>query len=196
MQGQIETSACPNKGSLIEHRMVLMTAVYSVQLKFTFISNLPNNFAVYEEITFAKAFFTTRKRNLRRLCFHRCQSVHKRGCLGLCPGGSLTRGYLSRGVSVQGVSVQGGHCLGGSLYWGVIVQGVSVMETPPYGNEPAVRIPLECILVNCAVHSRSVSRMEFHTKDYLVHYEAFLELPPLSSTSPIFDHIKGSFMRF
>ena len=30
---------------------------------------------------------------------------------------------------------------------GVSVWGVSVMETPPYGNERAVRILLECILV-------------------------------------------------
>ena len=56
------------------------------------------------------------------------------------------------GVSVQGegVSVQRG---GGSLSrmvsvgGGVSVQGVSVKETPPYGNERAVRILLECILV-------------------------------------------------
>ena len=64
-----------------------------------------------------KILATARKRSLRRLCFHRCLSVHRgpggvsvqRGvCLGgLCPEGSLSRGCLSGGVSVWGVSVQG-----------------------------------------------------------------------------------------
>ena len=88
--------------------------------------------------------FTARKRSLRRLCFHRCLSVHGGGGLyggvsiqgGLCPReGSLSKG----GVSVQGrglcpgegslsrggVSVQGGLCPGeGSLSrGGVSVQG-------------------------------------------------------------------------
>ena len=54
--------------------------------------------------------FTTCKRSLRRLCFHRCLSVH-RGGLNLC----------SRGVSILGVSLSredlrpGGLCPGGSL---------------------------------------------------------------------------------
>ena len=50
----------------------------------------------------------------------------------VCPKGggarSLSRGSLSRGVSVGG-------------------RGVSVRNTPPYGNERAVRILLECIFV-------------------------------------------------
>ena len=94
---------------------------------------------------------------------------------GLCPGWSLSRRCLCprgsqsrRGVSVWGVSVQGdlspegglclgGLCPGGSQFMreGVSVWGVvSVRETPrtktpppPYGNERAVRILLECILV-------------------------------------------------
>ena len=49
-----------------------------------------------------------------------CQSFCSRG--GLCSGG---------------VSVRGGLCLGGSL----------LGRTPPYSNERAVRILLECILV-------------------------------------------------
>ena len=97
--------------------------------------------------------FTARKRSLRRLCFHRCLSVH---------GGGLYGGSLSSVVSVQGrglclregslskggVSVRGGLCPGGpggSLSRGeVSVQGrglcpgegslsrggVSVSETP------------------------------------------------------------------
>ena len=94
---------------------------------------------------------------------------------GLCLGGSLLRASLSGGF---GVSVQGGLCLGGSLSrWslsgdgslcrGASVQGVSVWgisvqrdvspgglcqgdlpQRPPYGNERAVGILLECILVN------------------------------------------------
>ena len=60
------------------------------------------------------------------------------GILSLCPGGSPSwRGFPSWGVSVWGVSVQGGLCPG----------GVSAMETPCNGNEWAVRILLECILV-------------------------------------------------
>ena len=66
--------------------------------------------------------FTARKQSLRRLCFHRCLSVHGEGSLrvsvqwrGLCSGGSLFR--------------EGGLCPGGGLC-------------------PEVRIILECILVN------------------------------------------------
>ena len=63
--------------------------------------------------------FTARKRSLRRLCFHRCLSVHG-GVFGLCPGGSPLGGSPSRGVSVQGasalgISVQGRLGPGGSL---------------------------------------------------------------------------------
>ena len=109
--------------------------------------------------------FTARKQSLRRLCFHKCLPVH-RGSLsrgvsvqwgglcsggglcsrgGLCPGGFLPRGSLSSVVvSVRGVSVQGGV----SIQEGVFVQeGVSVRETP-YVYVRAVRILLECILVN------------------------------------------------
>ena len=56
---------------------------------------------------------TARKRSLRRLCFHRCWSVHGGG---LCPGGLCPGGF-----SVQGVSVQGDLCPGGSLSRGVSV---------------------------------------------------------------------------
>ena len=115
-----------------------------------------------------------RKRSLRRLCFHWCLSVHKGGlslCLGgslswgwslsrrvsvwgsLCPVGSLSGGVSVQGwrVSVQGVSVQGlcpGESLSrGSLFGGCLSRGVSFMEIPLYGNERAIRILLECILV-------------------------------------------------
>ena len=66
---------------------------------------------------------------------------------GLCPGASLSRGGSlcpEEGVSVQGVS-------GGSLSRGVSVWaslfGGSLSWRPPCGNEGAVCILLECILV-------------------------------------------------
>ena len=78
---------------------------------------------------------------------HMIRGVSVRGLYlggGLCPRGSLS----GLGVSVQGVSVQ----VGGSLSRGSLTQeglclGVSVRETPQYGNEWAVHILLECILV-------------------------------------------------
>ena len=108
---------------------VNMPAAYSV----TFLELL----AVYQ-------IFTTGKRSLRRLCFHRCLSVH-RGGLGLFPGGSPFRGFSVQRASVQWVSVQGGLCPGGlcpgvSVQWGLcprgslsrgsLSSGVSVMKTP------------------------------------------------------------------
>ena len=80
--------------------------------------------------------------------------------------GSLSRGSLSRQVSVQadlclgGVSVQGGTSVqkvsvrsGGSLSWWVSVKwglcpGGSLSGRPSYGYVRAVRILLECTLVN------------------------------------------------
>ena len=57
-----------------------------------------------------------------------------------CTTGHMTGGSLSGGSLTGGVSVQGGLCLGRG--------GVSVRETLPlYGNAWAVRILLECILV-------------------------------------------------
>ena len=74
-----------------------------------------------------------------------CLFVHSSSLSGdlypvgvLCPGGSLSGGSLSRGVFVQrGVSIQGSLTSRGSM-----------SEKPPYGNVRAVRILLECILVN------------------------------------------------
>ena len=68
---------------------------------------------------------------LRRLCFHRCLSVHGGGVfVPACTTGHMTRGSLS-GVSVWGVGVSvpactTGHMTRGSLSRGVFVQGVSV----------------------------------------------------------------------
>ena len=80
------------------------------------------------------------------LCFHRC----------VCPQGgsrSLSRGSPPQGVSVRGVSVQGrslsrGVSVRGSLSGvGLCPGGGSLSWRPPYSNERAVRILLECILV-------------------------------------------------
>ena len=74
------------------------------------------------------------------LCFHRC----------VCPQGGVS-------VSVQGLSTPGGLCPGGlclgevsvqgGLCPGVSVWGGSPSWRPPYSNDRAVRILLECILV-------------------------------------------------
>ena len=81
--------------------------------------------------------------------------------VSLCPAGLCPEGSLSRG---RAVPVQGGLCLGYLCPEGVFVRGreglcprlvsvrgISVMVTPrkrpPYGNEWALRILLECILV-------------------------------------------------
>ena len=69
----------------------------------------------------AKAFFTARTRNLRRLCQQRGLSRPLSGVslsrVGLCPGESLFRGVSVRGVSVQGGLCPGVLCPGGSLSW-------------------------------------------------------------------------------
>ena len=75
---------------------------------------------------------TARKQSLRRLCFHRCLSVH--GVGGSLAGGSLFRvGVCVWGISVQGVSVRRS-LLRGSLSRGLcqggLCPGVSVKETP------------------------------------------------------------------
>ena len=69
---------------------------------------------------------------------------------GLCSGESLSWG-LCLGVSVHGGSLFGGLCLRR-----ISVQGVSVRENPPYGNERAVRILLECILVEVYYQNRVI----------------------------------------
>ena len=71
-----------------------------------------------------------------------CDSVHR--------GVSIQEGSLSEGVSVQGVSVQGGPCPRGVSVQrgGVCPSGGSLSGRSPYGYVRAVRILLECILVN------------------------------------------------
>ena len=80
---------------------------------------------------------------------------------GLCPGGLCPGKFSVQGVGLcpgcgslsRGVSVQGGHCPGGSggprgSLGGLCPRGVFVGGgRPPYGNVRAVRILLECILV-------------------------------------------------
>ena len=99
----------------------------------------------HPQMKFAKVMFSHR-------------SVCLQGGLGLCLGVSVW-GVSVWGVSVQGVSVwgvsvwgvsvwrvsvQGGLCLGGLCLGGLCPGVVSIIETPPYGNERAVHILLEC----------------------------------------------------
>ena len=63
-------------------------------------------FGQCEQILLPKAIFTARKRSLRRLCFHRCLSVH-RGGAGLCPGGLCAGGLCLRGSLSGGGGVLG-----------------------------------------------------------------------------------------
>ena len=71
---------------------------------------------------------TAHKRSLQRLCFYGL-CLSRGGGLGLCPGGSLSRGVsvpggsLSRGLCPRGVSVQEGLCPGGSLSRGSLSRG-------------------------------------------------------------------------
>ena len=101
---------------------------------------------------------TTCKQSLRRLCFHRCLSVYRRGVSvsaqgglhprgvsvqgglhlrsslsgGLCPGGSLSQRSLS-GVSVQGVPIPGGLCLRGLCPGGLCSGGLCLRDLCPGG---------------------------------------------------------------
>ena len=58
-------------------------------------------------------------------------------------------GISIQGVSVQGVSLQGGLCPSGVSVQGGLCQGDPPLDRDPllHGNEWAVRILLECILV-------------------------------------------------
>ena len=57
-----------------------------------------------------EALITARKRSLRRLCFHRCLSLHRVSV-------SVQEGLCSEGVSVRGSLSSRGLCVGGSLSW-------------------------------------------------------------------------------
>ena len=109
-------------------------------------------------VYYPEIIFTARKRRCGKAVFSEV-FVYPQGGLGLCQGGLCLRVLCPGGVSgqggslLQGVSVQrgGGLCAEGR---GVSVQrggglcpGGSLSGRPPYGNEWAVSILLECILV-------------------------------------------------
>ena len=102
---------------------------------------MPSSSQLNEIVT----IFTARKRNLRRLCFHRCLSVHEGGCMA---GGMCGRG----GMCSRGACMAGGVCVAGG---GHVLQGACMAHMSPLPqqilrdtvNERAVRILLECILV-------------------------------------------------
>ena len=62
------------------------------------------------------------------------------------PGGSLSGGSLSKGLCPGG-SLSGGSLSGGLCPGRVSLSRGSLLGRPPYGNERAVRILLECILI-------------------------------------------------
>ena len=67
--------------------------------------------------------------------------------------GSLSRGLCPGGFCLRGL------CLGGSLSEGSLSVGGLCHGDPPYGNEQAVRILLECILVDkCFSHRTENNR--------------------------------------
>ena len=77
-----------------------------------------------------------------KVMFSQVLSVHRGLSVPACITGHMTMGGLCQRVSVRGVSVQDGLCLGGSLSGRHLDR-----DSPPYGNERAVHILLECILV-------------------------------------------------
>ena len=92
--------------------------------------DLPFSTNRYRGPAIFSALFTARKRSLRRLCFHRCLSVHMKGgeSVSVQGGGSVQgslclRGSLSRIDLCPGVSVQGGVLSRGSLSKGGLCQG-------------------------------------------------------------------------
>ena len=106
---------------------------------------------------------TARKRSLRRLCFHRCLSVHREGCLSLVLGRGVSATHTPRqtlpgqrppGKTPPGRHPLDRHHLGKHPLGQTPLCPVHVgIHTPlPSAcwdtvNKWAVRIPLECILV-------------------------------------------------
>ena len=91
-----------------------------------------------------------------------CNSVHREGGVSVpvCTTGHMTRGS-------PGVSVQGG---------GFSVREKPLGQRPPYGNERAVRILLECILVH---HFFSVLGFFFFV--FLIKYFTIVGWPELDT---------------
>ena len=100
------------------------------------------------------SFITARKRSLRRLCFYRCLSFCPgEGTCMVAPGGRV---WLLRGRGGCMVALGGMHSCSGGCAW-LLLGGVCgcsggghAWDTTRYGdtiNERAVRILLECILV-------------------------------------------------
>ena len=90
---------------------------------------LRNDFKFNQPCVALPLVFTVRKRSLRRLCFHRCLSVHGGGVLVSVRGVSIPGGSLPKGGLSPGGLWPAGLCPGGSLSRG------------------GLRILLECILV-------------------------------------------------
>ena len=94
--------------------------------------------------------------------------VFTRVCDSVQRGGSPSGGGFSvRGdLCPRGVFVQGGLS-------GASLSGGSLMKTPPYGNERAVRILLECSLVLTRCHTmQHVIKLQYPINWHFLMYKA------------------------
>ena len=110
---------------------------------------------------------TTRKRSFRRLCFYRCVSVHRgvhasKGGACMLPGGHASGGHACFPGGVRGCR---GACLvaGGHVWLQGGVHGIG-QDTV---NERAVRILLECILVNSLIYE-NFTKLSLQSLDTII----------------------------
>ena len=116
--------------------------------------------------------FTARNEVGARLCFYTCLWFGSQGDLGLCP----------RGV----------HLVGGSLSGGCLCHG-----DPPYGNERAVRILLECILVLAlSLHSCSVWNNSLCLNSLRFHWCKCVKVNDFAKIFPLPNELDGSLTVF
>ena len=123
---------------------------------------MPIEIKKFQHINFPFCFFTARKRSLRRLCFHRCLSVH-RGVSASGPGGCVCHYPPRQTPPVQTPPARhppGRHPLGRHpscpVHAGIQTPSCSVhsgIHPPPSEcwdmvNKRAICIKLECILVS------------------------------------------------
>ena len=104
--------------------------------------------------------FTARKRILRRLCFHRCLSVHRGGCLPLVRG-DVCHTHSPLGRHPRSPTPLGRHPPGRQLLWA---------DTPPVGRHAPLPSASWDTHRHCLVHAgiRSTSGR------YTFHWNAFL----------------------
>ena len=83
---------------------------------------------------------------------------------GICVAG----GHAWQGVCMTG----GGMHVGGHVWWGACVAGGACMALrDTVGQCAAVRILLECILVNCVVFQRNTTKQSFFRAKAMRHFD-------------------------